>query len=484
LIKTVTGRGYRFDAQLSVEPEPQAPGKLAPGDPAGKPAPMDPDTAAPAWRRPLLLAGASAVVAFVAAALFAAWWWGGADAEQRSAPPFSIVVLPFENLGNESDDYFAEGITSDLSTELSRLPGLFVIAHATARSLKDKLSDMRQVGRDLGVRYLLQGSVRRDAGRLRLNIQLVSSDTGASVWAERFERRDDELSAWQDEVVGRITTALNYRLTRLESDRGLKERRGNPQAADLAVRGWAQVYSAKHPDRYLSARALFEQALERDPEAVHALAGLGWTSAVIVLDGWSTSPAEDVATAEDAAARALALEPNHFVAHHVRGFVLRLQRRPEAAREAFRTAIAINPNFAPGHAQVGATELALGEPAAAIAAVQRAIRLSPRDPSLGPWLGILGSAELHRGNDRQAAVWLARAIDTGTPIALNHAYLASALAHQGRQAEAREALAEFRERMPAATITGLRVNARSKETRFVTQQERLFEGLRMAGLTE
>jgi adenylate cyclase len=217
---------------------------------------------------------------------------------------------------------------------------------------------------------------------------------------------------------------------------------------------------------------------------VNAIVGIGWTSAVSVLDGWSAVPAEDLAAAEAAVAEALAVEPNHFVAHHVRGFVLRLRQRSRAAHDAFQTAVALNPNFASGHAQLGVTALELGRPEETVAAVERAISLSPRDPNLGPWLAIAGMAELHLGHDDQAASWLARAIETGTPVALHHAYLASALALAGRASEAQAALAEFRRARPTATIDRLRAQALSTEPAFIAQRQRLYQGLRVAGLTE
>ncbi len=217
---------------------------------------------------------------------------------------------------------------------------------------------------------------------------------------------------------------------------------------------------------------------------MNALAGIAWTSAILVLDGWSISPALDKTTAELAAAKALALNPNHVIAHHVRGFLFRMEGRTSAARDAFRTTIAINPNFAPGYAQLGATEVELGRPEPAISAVERAIKLSPRDPSLGPWLAFVGMAKLHIGEYQDAVSWLTRAIDTGTPIARHHAYLASALALAGRLPEARAVLADFRKTVPSATVSTLRRAGISTDAKFVEQQERFFEGLRTAGLPE
>ncbi len=485
LIRTVQRRGYRFEVPLTIDAKPamrQFTTVAADGDKPG--GPERPYPFAAVGRRNLVL-GATMLALLLAMATFTVWWGPGVDNRISPPPPLSIVVLPFKNLsGDPAQEYFSDGVSNDLSTELSRLPGLFVIAHATARTFKGKDVDARQVGRDLNVRYLLDGSVRRDPDAIRLNVQLISAETGASVWAERFVRGHNQLADWQEEVIGRIANALNFRLTTLESERGLRKVRGNLEAFDLTMRGWAMVYAAKKPENYFSARALFEQALERDPRTANALAGIGWTSAVMVLDGWSVSPAQDVAAARAAAAKALALNPNHFVAHHVRGFVFRLERRTIAARDAFRTAIAINPNFAPGYAQLGATEIELGRPEATIPAVEHAMRLSPRDPSLGPWLAFIGMARLHLGQYEEAASWLSRAIDTGTPVARHHAYLASALALARRLPEARAVLAEFRKTMPTTTIASLRANSRSTVAKFIVQQEPLFDGLRIAGLPE
>jgi TolB-like protein/DNA-binding winged helix-turn-helix (wHTH) protein/Tfp pilus assembly protein PilF len=486
LIKTVQRRGYRFETPVSAEPDMavrQSTSVTAEGDQPQKPARAP--LIGPNRGRHGLIFGAVAALPLLVMATLASWWWSGSADPLRAAPPLSIAVLPFTNLSDDSgQEYLSDGVTQELTTELSRLPGLFVIAHATARTFKGREIDARQIGRDLNVRYLLGGSIRSIGEQVRVNAQLVSAESGATVWAERFERKRDELAVWEDEAVGRIANALNFRLTKLESERGLRERGGNPEAFDLTTRGWALIHAAKNPDNYVSARAHFQRALERDPEAVNALAGIAWTSAILVLDGWSVSPAQDTAAAEAAAAKALALNPNHVIAHHVRGFLFRMQGRTGAARDAFRTAIAINPNFAPGYAQLGATEVELGQPEAAISAVERAITLSPRDPSLGPWFAFVGMAELHLGKYQDAVSWLTRAIDTGTPIARHHAYLSSALALAGRLPEAQAALAEFRKKVPSETISTLRVSTKSTDAKFVVQQERFFEGLRTAGLPE
>jgi TolB-like protein/DNA-binding winged helix-turn-helix (wHTH) protein/Tfp pilus assembly protein PilF len=479
LIKTVARRGYRFD--VAVEPcGPQPADPLLLSVTRGEP----PTAGKPAGRRAIMLATIGAF-GILAAALGATWWWLG-PRDHPSLPP-SIMVLPLHNLGGDPEqDYVAAGITADLTTDLSRLPGAIVIAHATALTLKGRTVDARQVGRDFNVRYLLEGSVHRSGDEIRVNVQLIDAGSGAHLWAERFEREREQVAAWQNEIVGRIANTLNLRLTRLESDRIVRERRNNPEAYDLTTRGWALVYTAKKPETYEVARVLFKQALALDPKAVNAVAGLAWSSAVLVLNAWSEQPAQDFAAAEAAAAQTLAIDPNNVVAHHVRGFLLRLQARPGAARDAFRTVVALDPNFAAGHGQLGVTELEVGRPEETFKAVERAIRLSPRDPNVGHWFSIAGLAELHLGRFAESAAWFARAVetDTGTPTVRQRAYFASALALAGRTAEARAALAELLKAKPTATIASLRAAERSTEPSFLARQERVYEGLRLVGLPE
>ena len=490
LIKTVQRRGYRFEAAVSAELAaalPQAadtPARSATDDP-----PTRHDRRKIGRPRHAMMLITIGTLAMLAATLGAVGWWFKAGNPFTTLPPFSVVVLPFNNVSGDPDqDYFAAGVTADLTTDLSRLPGMFVISPATAQTFNGKSIDARQVGRDLNVRYLLEGSVHPSGNQLRINVELVDTGTGAHLWAERFELERERLPAWQNDIVGRIATALNYRLTKIESERTFREGRDSPDAHDLTTRGWAMIYTAKTSANYEAARVLFKQALERDPRAVNAMAGIGWSSTVSVLNGWSAAPAEDIARAEAAVIQLLAIDPNHVIGHHVRGFLLRRQQHPEAARDAFRTVVALNPNFAPGYAQLGVTELELGRPEEAIKSLEHAIRLSPRDPSIGHWLGFIGVAEFHRGRYAEATTWLARAVqinmDPGTPTAVQHAYFVSALALAGRPDEARSALADFRRAKPSATIAGLRAVALSTEAAFVSQQEHLYVGLRIAGLPE
>jgi TolB-like protein/DNA-binding winged helix-turn-helix (wHTH) protein len=490
LIKTVQRRGYRFEAALSAGPSAAVQcGAAVPTQSAAveasAPTRHDPHHAG-RTRDTAIRAGIGAF-ALLIAALGAGWWWFSAGDRFTAPPPLSIAVLPFNNLGDDPDqEIIASGVSIDLTTDLSRIPGAFVIAHGTAQSFKGQNVDARQVGRDLNVRYVIEGSLRRSGNEVRIDVGLIEAGSGRHLWTERFTLERNEIAAWQDEIVGRIASALNFRLARVETERTLRERRDYPDAYDLTTQGWALIYTAKSPENYDAARKLFRQALGRNPESANALAGLGWSSAISVLNGWSASPAADVAVAEGAVAQLLVIEPNHVVGNHVRGFLLRLQRRTGAAREAFRTVAALNPNFAPAHAQLGVTAIESGRPEEAVEAIERAIRISPRDPDHSLWLSFIGIAELHRGRLQEAVFFLGRAleVDTSTATGIQRAYLASALMLVGRTTEGRAALAEFRKAKPSATIASLRAAARSTNAAFMAQQERFFEGLRMAGLPE
>jgi TolB-like protein/DNA-binding winged helix-turn-helix (wHTH) protein/cytochrome c-type biogenesis protein CcmH/NrfG len=490
LIKTVQRRGYRFEAALSAGPSAAvqcgtaAPTQLA-TDEVSAPTRHDPRRAGHA-RRTAMLAAIGAF-ALLIAAVGASWRWLGTGDLFMAPPPLSIAVLPFKILGDDPDqENVAAGVTIDLTTDLSRIPGAFVIAQGTAQTFKGQNVDVRQVGRDLNVRYVIKGSLRRSGDEVRIDVELIEARSRRNLWTERFKLERDEIAAWQDEIGGRIANALNFRLARIETERTLRERRDYPDAYDLTTRGWALIYTAKSPENYDAARKLFRQALGRNPESANALAGLGWSSAISVLNGWSESPAADVAVAQAAVAQLLVIDPNHVVGNHVRGFLLRLQRRTGAAREAFRTVAALNPNFAPAHAQLGVTAIESGRPEEAVEAIERAIRISPRDPDHSLWLSFIGMAELHRGRLQEAVFFLGRAleVDTSTATGVQRAYLASALMLVGRTTEARAALAEFRKAKPSATIASLRAAARSTDAVFIAQQERFFEGLRMAGLPE
>ena len=235
-----------------------------------------------------------------------------AEDKLKTAPRLSIVVLPFENLGGDPDqDYFADGITDDLTTDLSHIPESVVISRKTAFTYKGKPIDAKAIGRDLGVRYLLEGSVRRSGEKIAVNAQLISTETGAHVWADRFEGERANLGQLQVDIVSRLANSLGVELVKAESLRSMRERPDNPDAADLAMQGWALINQVDDKERFNDGMKLFERALALDPQNVQAMTGLASVLQWRAFDGWSDDWARDFGRAEGLIKRALVLQPEN-----------------------------------------------------------------------------------------------------------------------------------------------------------------------------
>jgi adenylate cyclase len=265
---------------------------------------------------------------------------GPSTSQPAAAPRLSIVVLPFANLGNDPEQqYFADGITDDLTTDLSRIPGSFVIARNTAFTYKGKPVDARQIGRELGVRYVLEGSVRRTADRVRVNVQLIDAESGAHVWADRFDTDRANLAEAQDEIIGRLARSLNVELVKDAGRRIERERMGNPNALDLIMRGRAALEKPASAATYEEALQIFEQALEIDPLSVDAKRGLGSALAGRAADGWSRSRQQDLAHAEQLLLEVLEVDANNASARQKMGQVLQQQNRLAESKIELETAI-------------------------------------------------------------------------------------------------------------------------------------------------
>ena len=262
-----------------------------------------------------------------------------APAPERSTPPrLSIVVLPFKNFSSDSSqDYFADGVTENLTTDLSRIHNSFVIARNTAFTFKDKAVDARQIGKELGVRYVLEGSVQRDQNRVRVNAQLIDSENGAHLWADRFQEDVADLFKLQDDVVARLANALSYELVRAEAEAATRSK--NPDSIDLTMRGrgafiqWAQQPPTK--DDLAAARALFERALEIDPKNADALVGSANTYLAEYSYGWTDPETDYDAKILGQADQAIALARDNTWAYSVKGTYLNFSLRP---RDALRVA--------------------------------------------------------------------------------------------------------------------------------------------------
>jgi len=402
-----------------------------------------------------------------------------ASVEKREPPRLSIVVLPFKNLsGDPSQDYFADGVTENLTTDLSRIRNSFVIARNTAFTFKDKAVDAKQIAKELGVRYVLEGSVQRDGTRVRVNAQLIDGETGAHLWADRFQEDVADLFKLQDEVVARLANALSYELIMVEAETATRSK--NPDAIDLVMRGrgailhWAQQPPTK--DELISVRALFERALEIDPNDADALAGSAQTYMSEYAHGWTDPETDYDAQIIGRADRSIALARDNAWAHIVKSLYLHMSRRPSDALRVANAGLALNSNHAPLFAWRASAENYLGQFEEAKSDVQQAMRLSPREPWMGNWHNLMADAELGLGHFDAAIEGANKAIDAGFRIWFSYLNLAAAHALKGDMDKAKAPLAEARRLNPKLSVKWL--TARKP----ILQPA--FDALRKAGLPE
>ncbi|MGX7707882.1 adenylate/guanylate cyclase domain-containing protein [Methylobacterium sp. Gmos1] len=442
-----------------------------------------PEARAPRLAR-VLRPALGALAALVLAGLALAWPYlaseRGEDAPS-ARPRLSLVVLPFANQsGDAEQDYLAEQLAEDLSADLARAPGTFVIAHGTAQSYRGRPVEPRAVGRELGVRYVVQGSLRQSAEQVRFAVQLTDVETGAALWADRYDGARADLAAAQDALVAQVGRTLGIRLLEAET----QARAGHPaDAVDLVMRGQALLNRPFARENHAGARPLFERALALDPGNIHARLGLAEVLVDGVLNGWTTERKADLDTAEQAVTSVLQGDPTHPFAHYLRGETLRARARYDEALAAFDRVLALNPSFARAHAYRGLIHIFLGQAQETEADIAAAIRLSPKDPLLGAWLARDGLAKLHLGRDEAAIAPLQRAAAVNPLFDFPHLYLACAFARLGRDGEARAALARFLELRPGYTVARYR-SLTSTDPTFLAQRERIYDGLRRAGLPE
>jgi adenylate cyclase len=361
---------------------------------------------------------------------------------------------------------------------------MFVISRNTAFTYRNKPVDTKQIGRELGVRYVLEGSVRRSGSQLRVTAQLIDAETDAHLWAERFDRDTGDLFALQNEITSRIAVALNLELVAVEAARPTE----HPDALDYILRGRAAY--AKPPERgkYAEAISLFERALALDPRSVEAQSELARSLIGRVLDDMTNSSAADIERAKGLSEQALAASPRSPLAHYARGQVLRAQLRYAEAIPEYEMAIAFNRNWGAALHALGQCKLFSGSIEETIPLLEQAIRLSPRDPQLGNWDCQIGTVHLLQSRTDEAIIWLEKARNATPAFSGIRAWLASALALKGETERAAAELAEARRlsgddryssiaRLKAVGSFGLpKIRALSEAT--------FFAGLRLAGMPE
>ncbi len=403
-------------------------------------------------------------------------------------PRLSIVVLPFSNVGNDpQQQYLADAITEDVTTDLSRIPDMIVISRNTAFTYRNKEIDAQQIGHELSVRYLLEGSVRRSGNQIRINAQLIDAESDAHLWAERFTGDTGDLFALQDEITSRIAVALGSELmiaaAAQDSD--------NPDAQDYIFRGRAALSKPPTRDRYIEAISFFERALTLDPRSVEAQSMLAIAHLRRVLDNMNNSVASaaaDIASAEALVSQALALSPSNPRAHFAKGDLLCARRRFAEAIPEYEMVLASNRNSVEALAVIGWCKLLTGSIEEAIPALEQALRLSPRDRWTAVWCSWTAQAYLLKSRTDEAIHWLEKGRSANPALPHVHAYLASAYGLKGETERAAAELAEARKLSGDgrySSIAGVRADGlwRTPAVRALAEAT-YFSGLRKAGMPE
>ncbi len=459
LIETVAKKGYRLIAPVSELTVPSWPA-----------------SAATAPRGIRHTARAATLVAVLAGGLAIVWFAAG-QWSVRSARTASIAVLPFANLsGDPKFEYFSDGITEDIITDLSKLSGLLVIARNSAFAYKDQPLALKSVAGALGVRYVLEGSVRRAGSDLRITAKLIDSETGSHLWAERYDRRMQDIFSVQDDVTRNIVAALALTLTEDEKQSVARRDTKSVEAYDLLLRGQA-LYARSTREDNARARELYTRAIRQDPAFARAHAALALTHAEDSRYGWSPDPAGSMKQALMLARRAVELNPAIPQTHWALGYVYVFNHQYDEAVSAAERAISLDPNNADAHTTLAFGRVYQGRPKDAIQLVQRAMRLNPRYPSQYP--SILGRAHYHLGQYAEAEKTLRDAVDRNPARTAPRLYLALSYVAQGKLDDARWEVEQIAVNDPAFSLASVETTLPMGDPREVARAR---DALRRAGL--
>jgi len=453
-------------------------------------------------RRSRLAPLAAALAALLVVVAGGAWWFLNAHRHASvatntpaEAARLSIVVTPFANLsGDPAQDYLADALTDALTTAIARLRDTFVIARNTAMTFKGKPIDAKAIGEDLGVRYVLEGSVQPSGDRMRVNSQLIDAGSGAHLWAEQFDTPRADLLQTQDAIIAHLAHAIDLQLIYAEGARVKRTPAANRDAEDLALQcdagHWKAGFIGKEAD---AAFALCEQALAIDPNNVRALVVLGvkpWVQAAVGVSGDAKG---DLERADELESKALALDPDNAWARDMKGDILQVQGRTEEAVAEHERALALDPSNVDAAAMLGVDYQFLGRFDKSLEYLDKAIRTSPSQPGVGYWYGNKAWANFGLKNYDQAIELARRAIAIDPHNPYSHVVLVAALALTGQDTQAREALQRYLalpSTGPLKTIAAWKAHQMSLvpkqggDPRFVEMSERSYDGLRKAGMPE
>ena len=479
-IQTVPGRGYRLLPPVErLYGAPTTPPTADPDPPDRALSPPPQASAKPTRRRstPIL-----ALLLLVTAAIATLAWYittttTGPLIRTAERPRLSVVVMPFENLSEyPADTYLADSVTGEVTTDLSRVPNMFVIARSTADSFRGKSDDPIAIGRQLGVRYQVKGSIRKTGDTVRVNAQLIATETGQHLWADRFEEKLSELSLGQDEIVVRIGQIMKVAMIDIESARSKRERPANPDAFDLVLRARSIWFHPMGPREEAEKQALFEQALRLDPTSIEAMTGIAYS----LIEG--NRRGDDLQRATTLLADASAINPDdeHVVATNA--YLLRHRGRCNESIAAYRRVLNGNPNFHWAYNDIGACLTTLDRAAEAIPMFEKANRLDPLGPYAWSRYQHMGWAMLSLGRDEEAILWTQRALSANPSVrpdwqASFILRIAASHARLGRLDEARRLVAEANHLWPYDTVRSRAPN----DLDHPALTERFQAGLRLAG---
>jgi TolB-like protein/DNA-binding response OmpR family regulator/Tfp pilus assembly protein PilF len=407
-------------------------------------------------------------------------------AAAKFAPPrLSIMVLPFANIGGDPEqEHFVDGVTESLTADLSRIRDSFVIGRHTAFAYRGKAIDVKQMGRELNVRYVLEGSLQRAIDRVRVSVQLLDTATGAYLWAERFDKPLAGLFDMQDQIVAHLANALDARLVEAEARRA--DRSSNPDSAELCFQGRAWLYKGLNPDNIAEAQGFFVRALAADPNNVDALSSSALTNIVAGAGGYVRDLQAAYTAAEPKLAKALALAPDYARAHLGLGILQILTKRAVEGIAECERALELDRNLAQAHAFIGLGKVYIGRAEETEAHSIQALRFSPRDTYAYLWMHIAGAAKLYLGANEQAIAWFRQSLGRNRNFPPAHFNLAAALAHLNRLDEARSSITAGLTLNPKFNLTFARtvVVQVSDDPIYLRYSDRFLEGLQRAGLSK
>lgn len=482
-IRTVPGRGYVFTCsvtELDAAPAPALEAPPSPDRPTRDPnvSGWRPRPSRPRRRRWTLTAAATLVL------LAASGWFGVRHFWQRpyiDNPSFTLVVLPLTGVdATPAEQQTAEKLTTDLTVELSRISSSFVITHSVAQRYKGRTIDPKQVGRELGVRYALQGSLGGNSNRTQLNLELIDTVTGQEIWADRIAGDESGF------LLPKLVRTLQLKLLDAEAFRASRERPSAPTVDDLAIRGHALI-ERQTVETIAQARQLALEATEREPDVVYGWNTLAATYYIDLAQRWYRrygTREEWTRRLQEAAAKAYNLDPNNFYALGQWSFSLQTQGRFEEAIAANERQIEMNRNYVVAFHRVAYLKMLMGLPEEALKLEQQVLHATPKNNLTPSAYHVIATCLIHLGRDADAMAAAQKAIEARSDFPNGHADMAAAAGNAGDLERAHVALAEFRRLIPNFTLHSFREEKLSTRPAYVRQHERYYEGLRKAGLEQ